>query len=132
MTSSLSRNSSSRDHLSYFQQKIYLNFKLPFMSTPNSLSRFNNLIFQGQAGYAINNPDTLSTTTPSTVNKLVSPKMLLSIDNSFTIHEELTDIIVCFKSVLPGSLSFLAGFLFKQYNSWTTTVTSSALNDRHL
>ena len=65
ITSSLSRNylsrardieSSSRDHFRYFQQKIYFNFTLRFISTPNSLSRFNNLTFQGQAANAVNNP----------------------------------------------------------------------------
>ena len=81
ITSSLSRNylsrardieSSSRDHFRYFQQKIYFNFTLRFISTPNSLSRFNNLTFQGQAANAVNNPNTLSTTMPRAVNKLVN------------------------------------------------------------
>ena len=63
---------SSRDHFRYFQQKIYLNFTVCFISTPNFLSRFHNLAFQGQATNAVNNPNTLPTTTPSTVNKEVN------------------------------------------------------------
>ena len=52
--------------------KIYLNFTLRFISTPNSLSRFNNLTLQGQAAKAVNKRNTLSITTPSTINKVVN------------------------------------------------------------
>ena len=64
--------SSSKDHVRYFQREIYLNFTLRFISIPDSLSRLNNLTFQGQAANAVNNPDTLSTTMPSAVNKVVN------------------------------------------------------------
>ena len=81
ITSSLSRNYLSRARdiwvklkrlLSLLSRKIYLNFTLRFISTPNSLSRFNNLTIQGQAANAVNKPNTLSTTTPSTINKVVN------------------------------------------------------------
>ena len=81
ITSSLSRNWLSRARdigvklnkiTSSLSRKIYLNFTLRFISTPNSLSRFNSVTIQGQAANAVNNPNTLSTTTPSTVNKVVN------------------------------------------------------------
>ena len=81
ITSSLSRNCLSRARYiwvklkkitSSLSRKIYLNFTLRFISTPNSLSRFNSVTIQGQAANAVNNPNTLSTTTPSTVNKVVN------------------------------------------------------------
>ena len=81
ITSSLSRNYLSRARdiwvklkrlLLLLSRKIYLNFTLRFISTPNSLSPFNNLTIQGQAANAVNNPNTLSTNTPSTVDKVVN------------------------------------------------------------
>ena len=81
ITSSLSRNYLSRARdiwvklnkiTSSLSRKIYLSFTLRFIPTPNSLSRFNNVILQGQAANAVNNPNTLSTTTPSTFNKVVN------------------------------------------------------------
>ena len=81
ITSSLSTNFLSRARdirvklkrsLTLLSRKIYLYFTLRFISTPNSLSRFNNLTIQGHAANAVNNPNTLSTTTPSAVNKVVN------------------------------------------------------------
>ena len=81
ITSSLSRNWLSRARdigvtlnkiTSSLSRKIYLNFTLRFISTPNSLSRFNNVTIQCQAANAVNNPNTLSTTTQSTINTVVN------------------------------------------------------------
>ena len=64
ITSSLSRNYLSRARdiwvklkrlLTLLSRKIYLNFTLRFISTPNSLSHFSNLTIQGQAVNAVNN-----------------------------------------------------------------------------
>ncbi len=57
---------------SSLSRKISLSFMLHFISTPNSLSRFNNVTIQGQAANAVNNPNTLSTTMASTFNKVVN------------------------------------------------------------